>query len=96
MLNQAHLPMILHCGVWSEVTCYATDMRNYLVTATSPTSSYEKFMGHTFDWINSIHAFVEMAIVEYHPNHEMSSKLQDHGKPALFVGTTQEHTRDTY
>jgi hypothetical protein len=37
-----------------------------------------------------------MAIIEDHATHGMRAKLQDRGKPAMFVGTTHEHTRDTY
>jgi hypothetical protein len=37
-----------------------------------------------------------MAIVEDHPSRGMRSKLQDRGKPALFIGTTHEHTCDTH
>jgi hypothetical protein len=44
MLNQARLPMILCRGVWAEAARYATDMCNYLVTAKSLMSSYEKFI----------------------------------------------------
>jgi hypothetical protein len=36
MLNQAHLPMALCCGIWAGAAPYATDMRNYLVTSKSP------------------------------------------------------------
>jgi hypothetical protein len=96
MLKQASLSMILRCCVWIEATHYATDMRKYLVTTKSPMSSYKKFMGHKFDLINTLHAFVEMAIGEDHPSHGMRSKLQDRGKPALFLGTTHKHTHDTY
>jgi hypothetical protein len=58
--------------------------------------SDEKFMGHKFDRIDILHDFGEMAIMEDHPSHGMRSKLQDHGKHALFIGSTHEHTRDTY
>jgi hypothetical protein len=37
-----------------------------------------------------------MAIVEDHATRGMQAKLQDRGKPAMFVGTTHEHTHDTY
>jgi hypothetical protein len=96
MLNQARLPMVLRHGVWAEAARYATDMRNYLVTAKSLMSSYEKFMGHKFDRIETLYAFGEMAIVEDNPSRGLRSKLQDRGKPALFLGTTHEHTHDTY
>jgi hypothetical protein len=56
-------------GVWAEAARYATYMRNYLVTAKSPISSSERFVGHKFDRIDTLHAFGEMAIVEDHPSH---------------------------
>jgi hypothetical protein len=59
-------------------------------------SLYENFMGHKFDKIDALHYFGEMAIVEDHPSRGMRSKLQDRGKPALYIGTTHEHTHDTY
>jgi hypothetical protein len=90
------LPMAIHRGIGAEAAPYATDMRNYLVTFKSPMSSYENFMGHKFDCIDTLHAFGEMAFVEDHPSRGMRSKLQDRGKPALSIGTTHEHTRDMY
>jgi hypothetical protein len=59
-------------------------------------SPYEKFIGHKFDRIETLHAFGEMAIVEDHPSRGMRSKLQDRGKPALFLDTTHEHTRVSF
>jgi hypothetical protein len=67
-------------------------MRNYLVTSKSPTSSYEKFIGHKFDCIDTLHAFGVAASYEDHPS--ICSKLQDRGKPARVIGTTDEHPRD--
>jgi hypothetical protein len=75
---------------------YATDMSNYLVTSKSPMSPYEKFMGHKFGKIDTLHSFGEMAIVEDHPSRGMHSKVQDRDKPALFIGTTHKHTRNMY
>jgi hypothetical protein len=70
-------------------------MRNcLLVTYKSPTSSYEKFIGHKFDRIDTLHAFGVMASYEDHPSLGMRRKLQDRGKPALVIGTTDEHPRD--
>jgi hypothetical protein len=53
-------------------------------------------MGTKYDCINTLHTFSEMAIVEDHATCGMRAKLRDRGKPAMFVGTTHEHTRDTY
>jgi hypothetical protein len=96
MLNEARVPMLLRRGIWAEAARTATDMRNYLVSYKSERSSYEKFMGEKYDRINTLHTFGEMAIVEDHATRGMRAKLQDRGKPAMFVGTTHEHTRDTY
>jgi hypothetical protein len=43
-LNEARTPMLLCWGIWAEAAHTATDMRNYLVSYKSDTSSYEKFM----------------------------------------------------
>jgi hypothetical protein len=96
MLNEACTPMILRRGIWAEAACTATDMRNYLVSYKSDTSSYEKFMGAKYDCIDTLHTFCEMAIIEDHPTRGIRAKLQDRGRPVMFVGTTHEHTSDTY
>jgi hypothetical protein len=53
-------------------------------------------MGDKYDCINTHRTLGEMAIVEDHATCGMRAKLQDRGKPAMFVGATHEHTRDTY
>jgi hypothetical protein len=53
-------------------------------------------MRRLYDRIDTLHTFGEMAIIEDHPTRGMRAKLQDHGRPVMFVGTTHEHTRDTY
>jgi hypothetical protein len=70
-------------------------MRNYLVSSKSETSSYEKFTAVKYDHMDTLHTFGEMAIVKDHPTRGMRSKLQDRGRPVMFLGTTHEHTRDT-
>jgi hypothetical protein len=96
MLNEAQVPMMFCRGIWAEAAHNATDMRNYLVLYKSEKSSYEKFMGNKYDHINTLHTFGEMAIVEDHATCGIRAKLQDHGKPAMFVDTTHEHMQDTY
>jgi hypothetical protein len=56
----------------------------------------KNFKGAKYNHIDTLHTFDEMAIVEDHPTRSMHAKLQDRGHPAMFVGTTHEHTRDTY
>jgi hypothetical protein len=46
--------------------------------------------------ILSMLSFSKIAIVQDHATHGMQAQLQDHGKPAMLVGTTNEHMRDTY
>jgi hypothetical protein len=89
MLNEAHTP---HWCIWTEAAWTATDMHNNLFSYKSDESSFEKFMGAKYDCIGTLHTFGEMAIVEDHPTHSMHAKLQDHSRPVMFVGTTQEHT----
>jgi hypothetical protein len=96
MLNEARTPMLLCQGIWAEAARTARNMRNYMVSYKSDTSSYEKFMGAKYDHIDTLHTFGEMAIAEDHPTHGMRAKLQDRGCPIMFVGTTHEHTHDTY
>jgi hypothetical protein len=96
LLNEARVPMLLRRGIWAEAARTAIDMRIYLVSYKSEKSSYENFMGEKYNRINTLHTFGEMASVEDHATRGMREKLQDRGKPAMFVGTTHEHTRDTY
>jgi hypothetical protein len=97
MLNEARVPMLLSRGIWAEAACTAIDLRAILCHIKVKSLFYEKFMGEKkYDHINTLHTFSEMAIVEDHATRGMRGKLQDHGKPAMFVGTTHEHMWDTY
>jgi hypothetical protein len=53
-------------------------------------------MGVKYDFMDTLHTFGEMAIIKDHTTRGMRSKLQDRGRPVMFLGTTHENTRDTY
>jgi hypothetical protein len=48
-------------------------------------------MGTKFELLNDLHTFGEMAIVEDHQSRDMSGKLNNRGRPAMFVGVQPYH-----
>jgi hypothetical protein len=96
MLNQAQVPLHIRCGVWAEAAKTATaDMRNILVNYKSNKSTHEKFMDTKFEHLNTLHKFGKMAIVEDHQLCGMCGRLNNHGRPAMFLGGQPDHVRDT-
>jgi molybdenum cofactor biosynthesis enzyme MoaA len=91
MLNQAQVSLHIRRGVWAEAAKTATDMRNILVNYKSNTSAHEKFMGTKFEHLNTLHTFGEMAIVEDHQSRGMHGKLNNRGRPAMFLGVQPDH-----
>jgi hypothetical protein len=91
MLIQAQVPLHIRRGVWTEAVKTATDMQNILVNFISNTSAHEKFMGTKFEHLNTLHMFGEMAIVEDHQSRGMRGKLNNHGRPAMFLGVQPDH-----
>jgi hypothetical protein len=49
-----------------------------------------------FQHLNTPHTFSEMAIVEDHQSHGVRGKLNNHGRPAMFLGVQPDHARDMY
>jgi hypothetical protein len=96
MLNQAQVPLHICRGVWAEAAKTATDMRNILGNYKINTSAHEKFLGTKFEHLNTLHTFGEMAILEDHQSRGMRGKLNNRGRPAMFLGVQPDHARDMY
>jgi hypothetical protein len=59
-------------------------------------SPYEKWVGKSPGWVKFLRTFGEVGIVQDGKKKKMSSKLDNKGFPAMFVGYPQNHAPDVY
>ena len=96
LLNSAGLDKELREGLWAEAAQYATDIENLLVTPSKTHSSWFAFYQRDHPILRNIRQFGEVAIVEEHRTRGMRSKLEDRGKPCIYLGRAKDHASDTY
>ena len=96
LLNTAQLPEFLRKKLWAEACNFATDMENLLITPPLSKSPYELFYGHPSPATQNLHQFGEVAVVERHEIREIRGKLENRGKPGLYLGRVYSHTPDVY
>ena len=54
------------------------------------------FYGKDAKYTRSLRTFGEMAVIAMHEGKRMRSKLDDRGKPCMFVGYPDDHSKDVY
>ena len=79
-------------GLWTEATRHATDLDNALVTYRKNEASYNSFYQSELPGVRNLHQFGEVAIV--HHKQQIRGKLEDRGKPALYLGRAIDHGKD--
>lgn len=94
VLNGARLPKYIRDGVWAEAAHYSTDIENIIVTATKQVSADNKFYGNTNNNIGQLRIFGEIGVVHF--GKKIRAKLDDRGKPCMFLGRAPNHSSDTH
>lgn len=90
VLNNAKLDEKLRNGLWAEAANHCTLLENMLVPVGETKSAYEKFYGVKPDF-EGLHPFGELVVVT---NMErIKGKLEDKGKPMLYVGNPPNHPK---
>jgi Reverse transcriptase (RNA-dependent DNA polymerase) len=96
ILNGARLPKTIRDGVWTEAAQYATEIENAIVTATKKVPANTKFYGPDKIEIHNLKIFGEIGVVENGANRKMRAKLEDRGRPCMYLGRAQNHSSDTF
>ena len=91
LLNSAQLSQELREGVWAECAKYSTDIENMIVKPNKTVSSWEMFYGRQPPMFSVIRQFGEVAIVEEWQKRGMRGKLDDRGRPCIYVGRAPDH-----
>ena len=82
--------------LWAECASTATHLDNIIVSKTSEKCSYERFHGKKSKMVQHLRAFGEIGIVLKQKGKSMKGKLNDRGKPYIFVGYSDQHSGDVY
>jgi Reverse transcriptase (RNA-dependent DNA polymerase)/gag-polypeptide of LTR copia-type len=95
-LNSARLSQSLREGLWAEAAKYSTDIENSLVTTATKESSWSRFHKKEHPFIRTIRQFGEVAVVDDWQKRGHRAKLDNRGKPALYLGHAVDHATDVY
>ena len=82
---------------WINVADKAPDEGdNVLVTTNKPLSSYRRMFEKDPPYVRNLRTYGEIGIVAYHNNKKVRGKLDDRGRPCVFVGYPRDHCGDVY
>ena len=96
MLIQAGLEPKHKGELWCEVISTATKLDNIMVRPERTKPPHTLFHGEDAKYAKNFRTFGEMAVIAIHEGRKMRSKLDDRGKTCMFVGYTEDHTKDVY
>jgi hypothetical protein len=96
MLNAAKLTKDLRRGVWAECAKMASDIEDMVVTTSKPVAAFNQFYGIKEPKLKIMKQFGEMAVVENHDRRKIRSKLENRGKPCMFLGVAPNHAPDVF
>jgi hypothetical protein len=82
--------------LWVEACQTASDLENTHVICDRDTSPYQTFYGTKSPVLQHLHQFGEIGIVENHTRRTIISKLENRGRPCIYVGKVPAHTTDVY
>ena len=82
--------------LWAECASTATHLDNIIVSKSSEKCSYERFHGKKSKMVQHLCTFGEIGIVLKQKGQSMKGKLNDKGKPHIFVGYSDQHSGDVY
>jgi hypothetical protein len=80
--------------MWAYSTKQATDLENIIVQPEHKATAYKLFYHGNPEWIDSLHKFDEIAIVQ--DPVKIWSKLKNRGFPAIFLGPAKFHSKNEH
>ena len=92
--NAAQFTKSLRNGLWCEAARMATEIRNASVTTRKDTPSFNQFYNSEYPGLRTLRRFGEVAIVKTATS--IKGKLDDRGRPALYLGRAKDHAEDVY
>jgi hypothetical protein len=96
MLNAAKVTKELRQELWAECAKTATDIENMVATPNKPKPAFNMFYGIQEPKLKIMRKFGEMAVVENHDRRKIRSKLENRGKPCVFLGVAPNHAQDVF
>jgi hypothetical protein len=80
--------------MWAYSANEATDLENIIVQPEHKATAYERFYDANPEWMDTLHKFGEIAIVQ-DPVKNLS-KLKNREFPAIFLGPAKFHTKNVH
>ena len=94
MLNGAGLKDELRTKIWAECAMTTTYLSNIIATKSESKCPYELLFGCKPRLNSNLKAFGEIGVVT--TKDKIQGKLKNRGTPCMFVGYTENHSRDVY
>ena len=94
MLNGAGLKDELRTKIWAECAMTTTYLSNIIATKSESKCPYELLFGCKPRLNSTLKAFGEIGVVT--TKDKIQGKLKNRGTPCMFVGYTENHSRDVY
>ena len=96
MFDHSGIPMDMRKGLWCECANTAQKLHNILVSSKTPVPPYNQFYETNAPYLRALRTFGEIGVVTHYKNKQMRSKLDDRGRPCMFVGYPDNHVNDVY
>ena len=96
MLIQAGIDSKGKGEFWCEVISRATKLDNIMVRPERTKPPHTLFYGIDAKYMKYMRTFGETAVVAIHEGKKMRSKMDNRGKPCMFVGYAEDHAGDVY
>ena len=96
MMNEALLPKDKREGLWTEAAATATKLENIMTEEGETHCPHVKFFGELPKYARELKTFGEIGIAAIHENKKIRGKLDDRGRPCMFVGYAKNHAGNVY
>jgi hypothetical protein len=94
MLNWARLTAYLRSKQWAQCSKLVTQLENIIYKPSLGTSAHNILYKTETKLINHLRTFGEIAI--FHDSHKNQGKLENRGKPGIFIGYPEDHSNEIY
>ena len=94
-LNSSGLPHKLQKYLWAECASCVTNLNNLCISKPGGINPHEMFYNKVSKIGNELRKFGEIGVVKFISN-KFKKKLDNRGKPMIFVGYSLDHPKGTY
>lgn len=96
MMNSAKIPRKMREGLWAEAADTASQIEDRIVTPSKPIAAYNKFYNIKEEKLKTLKPFGSIGIVEINKTRKIRGKLEDRGRPCMYLGQARNHADDVY